>query len=206
MVFFMTAGLLASARAGASSRRRIRAGSDAPLAPQAEIEHASRLRDPTTCRLEVSFSGSSPMSFGDTQTGVSSTAFEILGVSGLRSRLKPFSESRVPAPRSGGGSAWPPWDSFYCHGFLTPQNIFIAEGQRVLVRAALPEASAVSSSSSPTTPVTGLPARIARRRPASPTSSLGTIPGSEAAAGVPVDGPADEESVMSLDSVEELKG
>ena len=182
---------------------------------QAEIEHASRLKDPTILSPRGLYrSGSSLYVLSDAQTGVSlSTAFEILGVSGLRLSAEAVlrvAGAVLSALDQAAASASGRQDSFYCHGFLTPQNIFIAEGQRVLVRGFGLWAGGIGRlklvGPNDARYLTPSQNRAEAASPRADLFSLGTIL-FEAVAGVPAfDGPADEESVMSLrDSVEELK-
>src|SRR5262245_37720728 len=180
-----------------------------------EVEHASKLKDQTILSPRGLFrSGSSLYLVSDAQTGVSlSTAFEILTVSGLRLSAEAVlrvAGSVLTALDQAAASASGRQDSFYCHGFLTPQNIFIAEGQRVLVRGFGLWAGGVGrlklAGPNEARYLTPSQNRAEAASPRADLFSLGTIL-FEAVAGVPAfDGPPDEEAVMSLrDSVEELK-
>ncbi|HEX7251678.1 MAG TPA: protein kinase [Thermoanaerobaculia bacterium] len=181
----------------------------------AEIEHASNLKDPTILSPRGLFrSGGSLYVVSEAQTGVSlATAFEILTVSGLRLSAEAVlrvAGAVLTALDQAAASASGRQDSFYCHGFLTPQNIFIAEGQRVLVRGFGLWAGGIGrlklAGPNDARYLTPSQNRAEAASPRADLFSLGTIL-FEAVAGVPAfDGPPDEEAVMSLrDSVEELK-
>ena len=180
-----------------------------------EIEHASKLKDPTILAPRGLFrSGSSLYVVSEAQTGVSlASAFEILSVSGLRLSAEAVlrvAGAVLTALDQAAASASGRQDSFYCHGFLTPQNVFIAEGQRVLLRGFGLWTGGIGrlklAGPNDARYLTPSQNRAEAASPRADLFSLGAIL-FEAVAGVPAfDGPPDEEAVMSLrDSVEELK-
>ena len=182
----------------------------------AEIEHASKLRDPNILAPRGLYrSGNSLYVVSEAHSGVSlSTAFQILAVSGLRLSAEAvlrLAGAVLAALDSAATAASGREDSFYCHGFLTPESIFIADGQRVLVRGFGLWAGGIGRlkllGPNEARYLTPSQNRAEAASPRADLFSLGTIL-FEAVAGVAAfDGPPDEEAVISLrDSVEELKG
>jgi serine/threonine protein kinase len=180
-----------------------------------EIENASGLQDANVLAPKGLYqSGNSFYILSEAQSGISlASAFEMLGILGLRLSAEAvlrLAGSVLAALDSASGSASGRDEAFYCHGLLIPENIFIAEGQRVLIRGFGLWAGGVGRlklvGPSEARYLTPSQNRAEAASARADLFSLGTIL-FEAAAGAPAfDAAPDEESVMSLrDSVEELQ-
>jgi hypothetical protein len=104
-----------------------------------ELLAASRLRDSSLLSPRGVFRhGESIYVLLDACAGMSlATAFEFLGRSGLRfssEAVLRIASSALTALDSIARRESTPEDPAACHGLLTPENVFLANGQRVLVR------------------------------------------------------------------------
>jgi serine/threonine-protein kinase len=177
----------------------------------AEIETASNLKDANILTPRGLYrSGEDLYVLYDAVPGVSlSTAFQILAISSLRLSAEAILRIAGAVLAALDQAAAAGRDDAF-HGFLTPENIFIAEGQRVLVRGfglwpgGIGRLKLVRPSEARYLTPSQNRAEAASAR--ADLFSLGTIL-FEAVSGVAAfDGPPDEEAVMSLkDSVEESK-
>ena len=176
-----------------------------------EIENASGLKDANILTPRGLFrSGEDLYVLYESVPGVSlATAFQILAISGFR--LSAEAVLRIGGAvlaaldqASAGGRD----DAF--HGFLTPENIFIAEGQRVLVRGFGLWAGGIGRlklvGPNEARYLTPSQNRADAASARADLFSLGTILFEAVSGAAAFDGPPDEEAVMSLrDSVEESK-
>jgi serine/threonine protein kinase len=180
-----------------------------------EIENASKLKDPKVLTPRGLYrSGQSLYVLSEAHPGVNlAAAFQLLAILGLRLSAEAVlrvAGAVLAALDSTSGSGSGREEAFYCHGYLIPENIFIAEGQRVLIRGFGLWAGGIGRlklvGPNEARYLTPSQNRAEAASPRADLFSLGTIL-FEAVAGVPAfDGAPDEEAVMSLrDSVQELQ-